>query len=192
MSIQELIRKNRSYRKFNENEPVSKETLRALVNLARLSPSAANRQPLKYVLSCNTKENERIFRHLSWAAYLTDWNGPEKGERPAAYIIINGDRNITPDFYCDHGIAAQSILLGAAEKGLGGCIIASIDRENLRKDLSIPSNFDVLLVIALGKPAEKVLLEPLPENGDIKYWRSRDKVHHVPKRSLDEIIVSDD
>ena len=131
-----------------------------------------------------------IFPHLGWAGYLKDWSGPIEGERPTGYIIILGDKSIKQSFGCDHGIAAQSILLGAVEKGLGGCMLASVDRrEDLMVELGLPDNLLILLVLALGKPKETVVIDPLPEDGDIKYWRDAQGVHHVPKRSLEELIV---
>ena len=130
-----------------------------------------------------------IFPYLAWAGYLKNWKGPEPGERPSAYIIILGDSRVSENFYCDHGIAAQSILLGATEKGLGGCIIGSIKREPLRRILGLGKQFSILLVIALGSPKEKVVLEEAKEN-DIRYWRDDEEVHHVPKRPLNEIILN--
>lgn len=187
--IKDLIAKNRSYRRFFQDVPVSIEVLKDLIELARLSPSAANRQPLKYILSNKLETNLKIFSCLSWAGYLTDWPGPEEGERPSAYIIMLGDSRITNNYFCDYGIAAQSILLGAVEKGLGGCIFGSVNREKLREKLKIPSYYDVLQVIAIGKPKETVVIETAL-NGEIKYWRDENGVHHVPKRPLDELIVS--
>jgi len=186
--LRDLILKNRSYRRFNENEPVGIDTLRGIVDLARLSASGGNMQALKYILSFKSNKNARIFPHLAWAGYLKDWDGPEERERPSAYILILGDTEVNTSFGCDHGIAAQSILLGAAEQGLGGCIIGSIRRKELREVLSIPDRYEILLVLALGKPSEKVVIERAID-GNIEYWRDRDGVHHVPKRPLDEIIL---
>lgn len=146
-------------------------------------------QPLRYILSCEPEKNALIFPHLAWAGYLKDWPGPDEGERPSAYIIILGDTRITESFGCDHGIAAQSILLGATEKGLGGCIIGTIQRDRLRRTLDIPSFFEVHLVLALGKPKEKVIIEAVESDDDIKYWRDDEGTHHVPKRALDDIII---
>ncbi len=185
--LKNLVLKNRSYRRFDETVVIDQTHLRQWVDLARLSPSGANRQPLKYILSTDPAVNRRIFPTLRWAAYLTDWPGPREGERPTAYIIMLGDKTISQSFGCDHGIAAQSILLGATEAGFGGCIIATIDRPALSHALEIPENYEILLVIALGKPIETVVIEPTGE--DIRYWRSEDGVHHVPKRSLDEIVL---
>jgi len=189
MMIKDLIIKNRSVRRFRENVAVERGSLRELVDLARLSASGANLQPLKYVLSCQPDKNALIFPHLGWAGYLKDWPGPGEGERPSAYIVILGDTQISRSFGCDHGIAAQSILLGAAEKGLSGCMIGTIDRQQLRKVLDIPSHFEILLVLALGKPAETVVLEPVGPDGDIQYRRDEAGVHHVPKRALDDMIL---
>lgn len=187
--IRDLIIKNRSCRRFYQDAAVKHETLRGLVDLARLSASSANLQPLKYILSCDPKKNGLIFPHLAWAGYLKDWAGPAEGERPSAYIIILGDTGISKNFSYDCGIAAQSVLLGAAGEGLGGCMIGSIKREELRKTLNIPSRYEILLVLALGKPKEKVTIERAEESGDIKYWRDNKGIHHVPKRPLDDIIV---
>jgi nitroreductase len=188
-TLQELVVKNRSYRRFHESHAVSRETLVELVGLARYCASAANRQPLRYILSADPKTNDLIFPCLTWAAYLKDWPGPAPGERPAAYIIMLIDQNITKDWWCDDGIAAQTILLGAVERGLGGCMLGAIDRERLRKALNIPEHLLIRLVIAIGKPAEKVVVDDLEPGGDIKYWRDENGVHHVPKRKLEELII---
>ena len=188
MTIENIIRLSRSYRRFYEDHKIEQETLKALVNLARLSPSAANLQPLKYILSFQPSKNDLIFPTLVWAGYLKDWPGPQKGERPSAYIIILGDKTISKSFDCDCGIASQSILLGAVERGLGGCIVGSIDRNLLRKNLNISQRYEILHVIALGKPKEKVVIEE-SIRGNIKYYRNGNDIHHVPKRPLDEIII---
>ncbi len=187
--LKDLILKNRSYRRFDEEFIIEREVLIELVDLARLSASGANSQPLKYILSAEKQKNDLIFPHLAWAGYLADWPGPAKGERPSAYIIITEDTRIRKSPGCDHGIAAQSILLGAVEKGLGGCIIGSIQREALAKTLDIEPQYEILLALALGKPKEKIIIEAVGADGDIKYWRDSEDAHHVPKRLLDKIIV---
>jgi len=187
--LRDLVSRNRSYRRFHQDVSVDLSTLRELVDLARLSASAANLQPLRYILSRSPEKNAVIFAHLAWAAYIKDWPGPSEGERPSAYVIILGDTRVCPSFGCDHGIAAQSILLGATEKGMGGCIIGAIQRKELRKALDIPAYYEILIAIALGEPKESVKIETVESNGEIKYWRDQEGVHHVPKRSLDDIIV---
>ena len=189
MELRDLITKNRSYRRFYQEIAIQKDTLRELIDLARLSASGANMQPLKYIISCDPGTNALIFPTLMWAGYLTDWEGPEDGERPSAYYIILDDGEISSNPGIDHGIAAQSILLGAAEKGLGGCMIGSIHRTKLMEVMSISERYKILLVIALGKPKEQVFLDNIGGDGSIKYWRDEKGIHHVPKRSIDDIII---
>jgi len=189
--LEDLIRGNRSYRRFRQNKKVSGETLRSLVNLARLSASGANLQPLKYVLVSDPATCEQVFPHTRWAGYLKDWDGPVEGEQPAAYIIILGDREIRKSFGCDHGIAAQSIMLGAAERGLGGCMLGALDRQGLRDVFDLSDRYEILLALALGEPREEVVLEEVGPQGDIKYYRDENDVHHVPKRSLEEIVIQE-
>jgi nitroreductase len=189
MKLQELIRRNRSFRRFQEDAAITRETLLELIELARLSATAANRQPLKFLPACSPQTRELIFPCLGWAGYLRDWIGPADGERPSGYIIILLDKCIHDRSDCDHGIAAQSILLGATEMGLGGCMIGSIRKHELQEKLSLPSHLEILLVIALGQPAETVDLEEVPSLDAIEYWRDSEDVHHVPKRSLEELIV---
>ena len=190
--LKELVLKNRSYRRFDESHRIERSTLRELIDLARITPSSANLQPLKYVLSADNKHNGLIFPHLRWAGYLADWPGPPEGERPSGYIIILRDNLIFKADSCDHGIAAQTILLGAAEKDLGGCMIGNIDMKGLRVELEIAQHLDILLVLALGKPVEDVRLVQVGPDGNMKYWRDNQGVHHVPKRSLEEIIIGFD
>ena len=188
--IADLIRNNRSFRRFYQDHVLDLKTLKDLVDLARLSASAANLQPLRYILSVDSQKNAQIFSCLAWAAYLKDWNGPEEGEKPSAYIIVLSDSEKANDFVgYDCGIASQSILLGAREKGLAGCMIASIKREQLRNLLEIDPRYKILLVIAIGKPKEEVVIETVGSDGNIRYWRDSDGVHHVPKRNLKDIII---
>ena len=187
--IGDLVLRNRSCRRFDEESTVARDTLESLVALARLSPSAANLQPLRYILSCTPEKNARIFPHLVWAGYLKDWPGPEEGERPSAYVIMLGDTAISKSFGVDYGIAAQNIMLGAAERGMGGCMIGAIHRDELRAALDIAEKYEILLALALGWPKETVVLDEVKPDGDIKYWRDSDGVHHVPKRALADIVL---
>jgi len=185
----DLVLKTRSYRRFDESFAIERATLEHLMGLARCTASAGNRQPLKYILSADPVTNDRIFPCLAWAGYLKDWAGPGPGEQPTAYIVILVDKRIGENIWCDDGIVAQTILLAAVEMGLGGCMIGAIKKDNLREELDVPDHFKIQLVLALGKPAEKVVIEDLEPGGDIKYWRDENDIHHVPKRTLEELIV---
>jgi nitroreductase len=188
MTFTELVVKNRSYRRFDGSRRIEEATLRELVAVARLTPSAANRQPLKYVLSCTPEGNAKVSATLTWAGYLSDWPGPAEGERPPAYIVVLLDRAISQEAGYDVGIAAQTILLAAVERGLGGCMFGSGNREEIARALELPEHLAVALVIALGVPVERVVLEELPADGSIKYWRQPDRSHHVPKRALPDLV----
>ncbi|HZL09107.1 MAG TPA: nitroreductase family protein [Prolixibacteraceae bacterium] len=186
--LKDLILKNRSYRRFYQSEKISQKQLREWVDLARNSASARNAQSLKYILSTEESLNIQIFDQLAWAGYITTWEGPSEGERPSAYIVILNDTLISGNYFCDDGIAMQSMLLGAVEAGFGGCIIHSVNRKKLQKILNLTDQYEILCVLALGKPKETVVLEEM-KDGDVKYWRDENKVHHVPKRALDELIL---
>jgi len=187
--LKNLILKTRSYRRFFQSEKISKEQLREWIDLARNSASARNAQTLKYILSTEESLNNQIFEQLAWAGYLTNWAGPEDGERPSAYIVLLNDTLISKNYFCDDGIAIQSIMLGACEAGYGGCIIHSVNRNKLLELLNLSDQYEILYVLALGKPKETVVLDEI-KDGDFKYWRDENQVHHVPKRGLDEIILN--
>jgi len=189
MNFRELVERNRTRRKFDQSRTMDAQTLVDLVELTRFMPSGANKQPLKYAVTADSGLCAEIYPLLGWAAYLKDWNGPAEGERPTGYVTIMLDKDVADDPGCDHGIASQTIMLGAVEKGLGGCIIATVNRKKLARLLDLPDNLEILLVLALGVPAQDVVVEPLPSGGDIKYWTGDDGSHHVPKRSLDELLV---
>ncbi|HDQ39950.1 MAG TPA: nitroreductase family protein [Desulfonatronum sp.] len=189
MTLRELVSRTRSYRRFYENHALSLGALEELVDTARLTASAANLQPLRYILSVDPSMNARIFPLLSWAAYLKDWSGPDAGERPAGYIILMGDVKHLKTAVWDMGIAAQTILLSAMETGIGGCMIGSVQKTELAELLQVPEGFEILLSIALGKPKEKVVLEQMKQDGDVRYWRDNKGTHHVPKRDLESIVL---
>lgn len=187
--IKDLIKKSRSYRRFYGDKELTSEQLINLIELARLSPSGANRQPLKYIYSSKKDINDQIFENLGWAGYLKEWDGPIVSERPTGYIIMLRDKNINKLMTMDEGIAAQNIFLGAADMGLGGCYIGSFKKDKMIEVLNVGDDYEVALVIALGYPKEEVVIEEIDESGDIKYWRDENQVHHVPKRRIEDIIV---
>jgi len=192
--LHNLIKQNRTYRRFYEDIKISESDLLSFIELARLSSSPRNRQSLKFYFSNKEETNEIFFETLSWAGALPNWKAPKKGERPSAYIIILGDNSILPKVEKSYhevasGIVAQSIMLGATEKGFGGCMIAAIKRKQLKEYLNLPEYLDVLLVLAIGKPKENVILTEMSEDGNYNYWRDEKQNHYVPKRSLEEIIV---
>ncbi len=183
MAFKDLVLKTRTVRKFDQSVKIEMATLRELVELARLAASGANMQPLKYVLSADAAKNARI------QPFVGVGGDPKEGQHATAYIIVLGDKTIRESFGCDHGIAIQNIMLGATEKGLAGVIVGNVRREELARALDIPTRYEVLLVLALGKPAEKVVLEKVPADGNLRGWWDDQGVRHTPKRSLEDIIL---
>ena len=187
--VKDLVLRNRSYRRFYGDYKIEQRVLIELIDLARLSPSGRNLQPLKYLISYKEELNAKIYSMLAWAGYLKDWVGPIESERPTAYIIMMIDKNLTAGTPAiDEGIACQSILLGAVEKSLGGCIIQSVKRTELAEIMNIPESLEIALVVALGKPKEEVKIVAV-QNDDIKYYRDGKGTHYVPKRNINDIII---
>lgn len=188
--LKDLVLKNRSYRRFSENEKIDYSVLNELVELARLTPSSVNLQPLRFKVVNDAENNKKVFDTLAWAGLLKDWKGPEAGERPSAYIIILTELSVASNMKTDVGIVAQTIMLGAAEKGLGGCMIGSVKRDILAESLCINTDkYSIDLVLALGKPNETVKIVDIPADGATAYFRDENGVHCVPKRSIDDIIL---
>ena len=187
--IKDLILKNRSYRRFYQDKRIETNTLRELVDLARLSPSGRNIQSLKYILANTEDKNNKIYEYIHWAGYYKDWDGAKEGEKPSAYIVVVKDNSLGMSMIQDQGIAVQSMLLGAVEKGIGGCIIGNIEKKNISEILKLDEKYEIVLVLALGYPKEEVVIEEINETCDVKYWRDEKEVHHVPKRTLEELIL---
>ncbi len=187
MVLKDLLEKNRSFRRFYQDVKIPRKELEEIVGLVRWCPSGRNAQPLRYAIIDTEEECARIFPFLAWAGYLTDWAVPEEGERPAAYLVQLLDTRVVESCLCDDGIQVQTIMLGVAEKGYGGCIIKAFKNEMLREVLALPEYMKILYVLALGKPKEQVMIEEM-QGEDYKYWRDADGIHHVPKRKEKELI----
>lgn len=188
--LKELVLKNRSYRRFYQNELIDKNQLRHWIDLARLGASGRNSQSLRYLTVTTSELCKNVFENLAWAGYLSDWAGPIEGEQPAAYIIMLNDERLSKNYFCDDGIAVQNILLGAVEDGYGGCILRAFKEKNLRELLNISEDYSLIQVVALGKPKEEVVIEEMKDE-DIKYWRDENGVHHVPKRKLEDLVINE-
>ena len=185
--LKELLLKTRSYRRFDESRRISDEDLLSLAEAARLCPSAANLQRIKLAFVNESLQCEKVFKTLGFAAYLKDWDGPVSGERPSAYAVLMSRTAPDINIGIDAGLVAEAVLLSAQEKGIGGCIFRSFNPAEL--DLALgKEGYTPILVIALGYPAERVVLEDV-KDGDIKYYRDADGVHHVPKYPVEEYII---
>ncbi len=192
MNILELVKKNRSYRKYREHERIATNQLKRFVNAARFTASSVNLQPLCYLLSNEEQGNRVIFSHTKWARLLKGYDGPAEGERPSAYIIVVQDKQIAPNterFLVDVGIVSQTILLAAVEAGYGGIMIRTSLPEDLAHDLGLEERYVPMMILALGVPDEKIVLEEIEAGQPTAYYRDSDQLHHVPKRKLDDILL---
>ena len=188
--FKDLVYKTRSYRRFFEERKVTREELISLIDLARMTASTSNSQALKFMPVTGEENCEKLFKSLGWAGALPDWDGPIKGERPTGYIIVLCDKTLGTNKFTDVGITSQTIMLGATEIGLGGCMLGNIKRSEIAENFGIDrERFTVELVLALGKPKEEVKIVSLPENGDVRYYRDENMTHYVPKRSLEDIVM---
>ena len=186
MKVLNLIAKTRSVRRYKQSEKVSTKTLRYIAEAARFTPSAGNRQRLRLLL-VNDERCELIFNEIRFASML-DWNGPEEGQRPAAYIVVMTDEEPDINLSIDIGAAAQAMLMTATEEGLGGCMFRSFDREKLGKILG-KEPYMPALVISLGTPDEVVILQDVRADGSLKYYRDNYGHHMVPKISSGTIVL---
>jgi len=185
MDVYDVILSRRSIRRFYQ-KPLDLLLLKKFVNAARLAPSAANLQPLEYIIVMEKKLCAQLFETLGWAAYIQPKWTPSEYERPPAYIVILVKDIKNPYYQRDVGFATENIVLAAEAEGLGSCILCNIDREKIQHIFKIPQPITVDSVIALGYKAEKSVVEEM--NDSVKYWRDPQDVLHVPKRKLDDII----
>lgn len=186
--IVEIMKANRSYRRFDESKTIERTELEDIIGVTRFCPSGRNLQPLKYRLVYEKSELDKVFPHLAWAGYLKDWDGPAAGERPTAYLVQCLDTELTENCLCDDGLQIEAITLAAVAKGMGCCIIKSFNPAAVAEILGIPSGMKPLYVVAIGYPVEKVVIEDM-KDGDVRYYRDDNSVHHVPKRSLKSILI---
>lgn len=191
--FKDLVRANRSYRGYDESYHFTKEELADFVDHARLAPSSVNAQPFRYYLAWEKDEVDKIQSLTKWARALPDLELPHKGMHPTGFIIICQDTNIGESltrYQKDVGIVAQTMLLAAVEKGLGGCMIGNFQAGPVKEALGLSQNLAPLLIVALGKPAEKIVLTEVDEGDSVQYYRDDEDVHYVPKRKLSDIIIS--
>jgi len=187
--LSDLILKNRSFRRFDSTFQVEHDYLLELINNVRYVASARNLQPLMYKVISDKNDCQKVFPHLKWAGYLSEWQGPNENEKPTAYILIALDKNKSSNnwTYTDLGIAAQTIMLQLAEKNLGGCMIASFNKNIISNELKVDEKLEIVLILAIGKPAEEIVIVEQNNLEDVKYWRENN-IHFVPKRCLEDIL----
>lgn len=189
MDFKQLACAARTCRRFVEGQRLGQENMEWLVECARVAPCARNAQVLRYAVAHSTAACEAVFPHTRWAGALKDWGGPFPGERPTGYIAILMPKGAGKLVHMDVGIAAQSIQLAAHTRGWGCCMHASFDQAKCAAALQVPEDMEIGLVLGLGVALETCVLESMPADGSFAYWRDAEQVHHVPKRSLEEVLL---
>ena len=190
--LKELVKKSRSYRGYDENRKISREELLELVDCARYAPSSVNRQPFKYLLAYTQEDLDKIQPLTGWARALPQMSLPHPGKCPTAFIVICQETEWDADlkrYLRDVGIVAQTILLAAAERDLGGIMIGNFNPERIAKALQLPEHIVPMLIVALGKPDEQIVLTEIENGESINYYRDEQDIHYVPKRKLKDIII---
>ncbi|MBR2526968.1 MAG: nitroreductase family protein [Blautia sp.] len=191
MPFLDLVKKNRSYRGYDHSRKVTKEELLAMVEAARLCPSSVNVQPLKYYLAYEEGIVADIQSETKWAKGLPDLMLPHPGKEPTAFIVICQDTQIDANlsrFQRDVGIVAQTMLLAAVEMGLGGCMIGNFNAGTLHDAIGLAEPIKPLLVVAVGKPDEEIILTDV-KDGKTGYYRDEKDRHYVPKRAVEDLIL---
>ena len=190
MDFFELVKNTRSVRAFDPAVRLSHEELLKIVDCARLSPSSMNLQMLKLRLIETAEECRLIFPLTRWAGRIKDQQIPPEGHEPTSYILICADLSVSPaaeSFQKDVGIVAEAMMLATGALGFGGCMIGSFQKEEMARTLALPDHLRPQLLLALGKPAEKIILTEAV-NGEVGYYR-KDGTHFVPKRSLSDLMI---
>jgi nitroreductase len=189
MLFRDLVTKGRNCMKFDGSTDFPEELLHDLLELACYVPSRGNLQPLKYLLVTDPFETGVLLSMLLPEGSFAGWSGVPDRDCPRAFIVIFGDLCLGSDFGMDSGIAAQSILLGATDAGYGGCIIPSFDREGISSHFGIPGIYQPLLVIALGKPAETLVIEQMSEDDTVRNRIDANGIRHIPKRVPGDVLL---
>ena len=188
----ELMKKNRSYRGYDESRRISREELLSFVDCARFAPSSVNRQPFRYYLAYKQEQLDLIQPLTGWARALPEKNLPYPGHRPTAFVVICQDTTLDENldrYQRDVGIAAEAMLLAAAEAELGGIMIGNFSPKRMSEALALPENLVPMLVVAFGKPDERIVLTEIDEGEPTNYYRDENDTHYVPKRKLKDVVL---
>lgn len=187
MSVLKLLTERRTIRKFKDTK-IPETLLEKYINVARLSPSAANLQPLKYVAVTKNETVCDILKCVKWAGYLKGTYSPKNDEIPQAFFAVLNDKNVSsPYSQFDAGAAIMAISTAAEEDGIGCCIIGSVDRGEVMKILDIDESFEILYLVAMGYKKENPEYVEM-ENDDVKYYLDNEKLK-VPKRKLCDVLI---
>ena len=186
MDVMEALATRRSIRKY-QNEPLHEGVMEELLEIARFYPSGLNLQPLKFMPVTNGEDVTFATENLRWAGYLPGYEiGVE--ERPVAYIVIFGDRQISNQFDFAAGSAVNQLCLGAHGKGLGSCCLMIHKKPQFLEHFRLDGErYEPLYAIALGHPKHGATTTDLTT--DCKYTLDANGDFVVPKRTVSELTT---
>jgi nitroreductase len=182
----DIIVSRRTVRQF-QAESVPRLVLERIVEAGKLAPSAANLQPLEFILADEDAVRRNVFPCLKWAAYIAPAGNPAPGHEPTAYVIVLVNSNVRENGYeYDVGAAMENMILAGLTEGVASCWLLSVDRDKIREIFAVPVTHKIDSVLALGYPAEEPKVEEIKDS--CRYWKEADGTFHVPKRRLKDVI----
>lgn len=190
MTLENLLEWRRTYRKFDENKLISKEDIDDILNSIKFASCANNRQYLRFISVENKAKVLEIFENTKWAASLPNNIGrPKEGERPVYFIAILSDEEKKLRFNgIDEGLVISNLTLLAAEKGIGSCIIGSVNDKKMREILNYEYNYSCDLVVAFGYPKVKSSIKEIDAGEDQAYYLDEDGNYIVPKYKIKDLV----
>lgn len=187
MSVMETLASRRTYRRFAQT-PVPQDVVDDMIEAVRLSSCGANRQAVRLVIVNKPDDVARVQPLVKWAAYLPPEQGtPKADEQPTLFVAVVLDTSISGDLATDAGIALANLTLAAWDKGVGSCIMGSINRPKLTQMLGLSETEKLHVMVALGYPTHAARAVPMTEQTGVKYYLDENRDYCVPKRSKEEI-----
>jgi nitroreductase len=146
MDVFEAIQERKSIRAYRD-KPIPRETIERLLEAGRLAPSAGNSEPWHFITVTHVEKRKTLSKGL-YAKFIT--------QAPLA-IVVCGDKKASADWYAvDASLAVENMVLSAVGEGLGTCIVGSFTEADVKALLKIPERFEVIVIIAVGYPREKL------------------------------------
>ncbi len=188
MELMDLLRTRRTYRRFEQRE-IDRSVIDEILLAARYASSAANRQPLSYIVINTREKTDLVFEQTRWAGYLPPEQGqPRENERPTLFIAVIQNTDINPDCDTDAGLAISNMTLAAWNHGVGSCIIGACNRDKLSELFGLTETQKLHTVIAFGYPSHTSRIADVTDPAEIKYYLDDARNYVVPKRTINDIV----
>ena len=188
-NLMDLLRTRRTYRRFQQKE-ISQEILEEILTAARLASSAANKQPLSYIVIREPEKVAEVFAHTRWAGALPPEVGqPKEGERPVLFIAVIENQNINSYCDTDAGLAISNMTLAAWNRGVGSCMIGACNKPALSEMFGLTEKQVLHTVVAFGYPSHMSHIVDMEDPEQFKYYLDEKKDYVVPKRKLEDVVT---